>query len=75
MYISADPLDEIVTIAKKQLGTAAPEDGEAASSQGGIEHEWTYDTHKAEEMLGMRWIGMEEAAAFMIKDYKSKGWI
>ena len=55
---------------------STPESGDSeVVSQDKIDFERTYDTKKSEALLGMRWRGKEEAAAFMIEDYKNKGWI
>ena len=39
-----------------------------------IIHEHTYDSKKSREVLGLHYHGMEETAAFMISDFKAKGW-
>ena len=61
-----------VAIAEKQLGKRdTSNDAEPPK----IQFQHGYDNKKAEDILGMRWRSKEEAAAFMIADYRSKGWI
>ena len=40
----------------------------------GIVYEHTFDSKKSREVLGLHYHGMEETAAFMISDFKAKGW-
>ena len=49
--------------------------GQVTEEPKDIVYEYTFDTKKSREVLGMEYKTKQETAKFMLDDFKAKGWL
>ncbi|RDX50524.1 NAD dependent epimerase/dehydratase [Lentinus brumalis] len=58
-----------VAITRRLLGKPVPEDAQEA-----YQFDVAFSSQKSKDVLGLHYRDMEETAAFMVEDFKAKGW-